>query len=211
MKSIGFILNPFVDNFMTRFTTTIGRDIYVPSREWCNDTEKYIEIVCHEVFHVRQEEREIEKYGKLLGKLSFKLKYLYPQINALPSLLALLSVLYLYDCSGFIYFVSFLVFLVFLIPKLLKARWRYDYEVEGYAGNVLFHYWYNNRSIEEFNYSGIIKNLKGSNYYWSNSGASDFHIKKDIMECANYIKDDSLNLMEENRYLFGIKQIIKEP
>lgn len=210
MKTIGFILSPFVNNFMSRFTTTIGRNIYVPSREWCSDRENYLKIICHEVFHISQEEKEIEKYGSFLGKISFRYKYLFPQINALPSVLACVSLLAIWFSNYYLLFLLLLVFLVYLVPKILKAKWRYQYEVEGYSGNVLFWYWYKQNPVERYNYEHIVRNLQGSNYYWTNSNASDLQIKEDILEYVNSIKDDDVNLLEENRYLFGIKQIIME-
>lgn len=114
MKILGKILF-FVPGFMTNFTTTIGKTIYVPNQNYLNDAID-MALIAHECRHIYDSDNDI----------FFKFKYLFPQI---------LSLLFFAFC-----FIS----LWFLIPAIiclspLPAYWRKNLEINGYS-TTLFVY-----------------------------------------------------------------------
>jgi hypothetical protein len=113
MKILGKILF-FNKRFMTNFTTTIGNTIYFPNKDFVerNGTTATT-ILAHELVHIRD-----RKKFKL-----YSLKYLFPQILAIFSILAIFK-LYFMFC------------LLFLAP--LPAPWRTFFERRGYAMNIFF-------------------------------------------------------------------------
>jgi hypothetical protein len=110
MRVIGFLLF-FNKDFMTKYITTIGNTIYFPSEEFVITKEQTsINILAHELVHVQQ--------AKHYSKIIFSILYLFPQCLVVLSLLAPISL-------------WFLFFLLFLLP--FPAPWRTKFELEGYT------------------------------------------------------------------------------
>lgn len=71
MGFLAVLLYPFNDQFMTRFTTTVGTTVYFPSRnELAKRWGNYARVLAHEWVHIWDSER---------GALRFKLGYMFPQ------------------------------------------------------------------------------------------------------------------------------------
>ena len=109
MKLIGFILF-FNKQFMTKYITTIGTNVYYPSRDRLNaDPIGSMLVLAHEYQHIRD-----SKNTKL-----YSLLYLLPQILAL-------LVIPMFFIIGW----WALLFLLFLAP--LPAYFRKNIELRGY-------------------------------------------------------------------------------
>lgn len=71
MKILGFVLF-FIPNFMNLFVTTIGKTIYLPSRDWLlKSEEELLPMIAHEYVHIRDR----DKFG-----IWFSIIYLFPII-----------------------------------------------------------------------------------------------------------------------------------
>lgn len=141
MKFLSFVMF-FNSDFKTKFITTIGNTIYYPSEEHIkNNEEGAINILCHELMHIKQSNED---------KL-FSLKYLFPQIFAALSLLA------------FIHY-AFLIFLVFLIP--FSAYFRTKYEFEAYTVSLYCKYKQNSNFDYKKTIDNLVSNFTTSSYYW---------------------------------------------
>jgi len=116
MKLLGKLLF-FNKAFMTDYITTIGSTIYFPSTEWVANHSRsgLIEIVAHELVHIRQAQN---------NQLKFSLLYLFPQILAILSVLCVL-------------WWPALLFLLCLLP--LPAYFRKQYEAEAYMVSLCVH------------------------------------------------------------------------
>lgn len=114
MKILSKILF-FNKDFLTKYTTTIGKTIYFPNRAYVEDSENddCLIILAHEFVHVRDGER--------LGLL-FSLIYLFPQI---------LTLLFLAVAPISIYG---LFLLLFLLP--LPEYGRMLLELRAYSSNI---------------------------------------------------------------------------
>lgn len=72
MKFLGFLMYPFNDGFMTKFTTTIGDTVYFPSvSHYVNNPGPRLQTLAHEYVHLRDARDH---------PWTFKLSYLFPQI-----------------------------------------------------------------------------------------------------------------------------------
>jgi hypothetical protein len=112
MRLIGL----FSKNFYREMTTVIGTTIYFPSK-YEYKTIFGLRTLAHEYVHMV--DRKNEK------KWTFELKYLFPQIMAVFSLLSLL-----FFVSS--WFLLFLVFLLCLVPKI-PAPARVRFEANAYT------------------------------------------------------------------------------
>jgi hypothetical protein len=148
MKVVGLILRPFNPSFNSRFTTTIGSTIWMPS-EVANSLseDQFLEVMAHEVQHILDHKEKT---------ILFEVGYLFPQILALLSLFAF---------CGFwsTAWLLCLLFLVFLAP--LPAYWRYKAELNGYRVSILFDKLFG-RPPEE-TYEWVAKQMTGPNYYFA--------------------------------------------
>ncbi len=112
MRFIGWILF-FNKAFMTDYITTIGRTIYFPTREDISGGHQW-DVLAHEGIHI---------YDQKISPIKFTLSYLFPQVLAALSLLAILAI-------WNTWFLLSLAFLVALLP--LPAPWRTTWERRGY-------------------------------------------------------------------------------
>jgi len=146
MKVIAAILF-FNKRFMTSYTTTIGRRIYF-CRRYSSDVEFFrgTRTLAHELVHV-------EDYNT--KPIRFTLSYLFPQILAVFSLVAV----------GAIWHFSLLWFLVFLVALLpFPAYWRMKAEVRGYTMTMAVDWWMGYRN--DINYESFFSTFTGAGYYF---------------------------------------------
>lgn len=152
MKFIGKILF-FNKTFMTNFVTVIGDKIYFPSKKnyqdrYTNYPKSLYATLAHEYVHIHDDSRS--KW--------FKYSYLFPQVLASFSLLALLAFI------SPLFLIS-LLFLIFAIP--FKSKGRTEAELRGYTMSLL---------IDRLNYNvdpganrrlpHIVNNFIGPAYYY---------------------------------------------
>jgi len=136
MKLIGKILF-FNKGFMTRYTTTIGKRVYFPSKKKFEENPgRYYHTLAHEYVHVMDYVRH---------PVIFIIGYMKPQLIAILSLLSFLA---------FInpYFLLFLLALLFLAP--IPSPYRTWAELRGYGMNCKVRLWHGETiSQERLNYS----------------------------------------------------------
>lgn len=111
--------------FMDWVTTTMGTDaIYMGDKKLeRKDWAAVMRTLRHEFIHQLQEEDE---------GIWFKLKYLSPQLWAVPALASLLAIWF----SD--WWLMSLVFAVFIAPW--PSPWRVRFEMEGYTQTLLMHH-----------------------------------------------------------------------
>lgn len=170
MQVVGFLVKPFNPTFNTRYTTTIGSTIWMPSAiASMLPEENFLEVVTHECQHILDDEQ---------NPVLFKVSYLFPQVLALLSLFAILAI-------WWPMWLLALLCLLFLTP--LPAYWRYKWELNGYRTSILFNRYYgrNSRRTETW----ITEQITGPNYYFA------WPFKAWVL---NELKDESF--LDEPRY-----------
>jgi len=146
MKVLGFLLF-FNKAFMTRYTTTIGYKVYLPSKEqYNNNPNAYLPIMTHEFVHAM----DYKKYSIL-----FKLSYLLPQILGVFALLSLFAIWF-----SKLWLLSLLA-LLFVAP--IPAYFRSYWELRGYTMSLAFPYWQTGYLAPVTNY---LNRFTDSGYYF---------------------------------------------
>lgn len=142
MKVLAVVLF-FVKGFMTRFTTTLGATVYLPSRAYVEkDRVRAARILRHEYIHL---------WDRQNSPFLFSLGYIFPQVFSLLALLA-------------IFFTNFwLLALVFLLPIPSPPRWRI--EMRGYATSLLEDMDASDGDVAETR-AWIMQCFTSSSYYW---------------------------------------------
>lgn len=161
MKVIGFIVKPFNPTFNTLYTTTIGSTIWMPTEvAKILSEEHFLEVVAHEVQHILDEKEQ---------GIWFKVGYLFPQVLAALSLLAVFGI---WSPS----WLWWLLCLLLMAP--LPAYWRYKAELNGYRTFIVFDKFHGRDSAET--YKQTIDQLSGPSYYFAWSFKS--WIEKDLKD-----------------------------
>ena len=184
MRCLGCIVSLYSPGFMSNMTTVIGNTIYLPTRDYLESNYvKCLKIVMHEFVHLCDRKRD---------KL-FSLRYLFPQILAIGSLLMFLSFFS-------IWFMLSGLFLLFLIPGI-PAPFRTQYELSGYAMNLYYSYRGTppNERIEQ-EALGISNLFTGSCYYWMAS---------DRKAVANMLVDRYEHFPESHPAFIEVKKWLK--
>jgi hypothetical protein len=180
MKTLSTILF-FNKGFNTNFITTIGETIYVPNSKI--NAYWLWQIICHEFIHLLNARK---------CKLWFGLKYIFPQILAVFSLLSFCGGLWLLN----------LLWLLTLAP--IPAYFRMKEEMDGYT-MTMFVEWYMNQNIGPILVGSIAKNFYGPNYYWMWPFRNN--IEKRLVIIAYRIMDGQF----DNIYPYSaVKKIINE-
>ena len=134
--------------FMKGYHTTIGYSVYVSQLVIINKLwESLYKTMRHEFIHMLQN----GKYGLL-----YNLSYLFPQILAVGSLLALLAIWF----SN--WWLMSLCALAFLAP--LPAPWRTKWEIEGYTQSMLVLF-EESGEIPQERIDNIIKHFTSMDYF----------------------------------------------
>lgn len=151
MRVLGIVLYLINKDFMTRYVTVIGNNIYFPSRKWLEARHAIaLEIIAHEYVHM------VDRSA--LRLLQFEVQYLFPQVLSILSLFALFAF-----CHPL--FLIFLVFIFALLP--FPARWRTQIEANGYAMSMFFE-----SRVATYSYCAkdhayrISEKFIDSSYYW---------------------------------------------
>jgi hypothetical protein len=133
----------FAPRFNTDTATTIGKTIWLPSREWARDDRRCWMVLAHELVHVTDAIR--------VSGVLFALSYLFPQCLALLAPLALIP-----GCGWFLACLAFLA----PIPSPTRAHW----ELRGYGISLACLYW---RKIPTVGPKYIIeRHFVGPTYYY---------------------------------------------
>lgn len=139
----------FNKGFLTKYTTTIGSTIYLPSRAAVEaDLDGYAAVLAHELVHVMD--------ARAQGSLVFGLSYLFPQCLSLLSLLALLSI------PGSIWWLTSLSALLCLAPWPSTGRAAAEYR--GYGMSLATSIWRGHR-VDHIP-QRMIEQFTGPSYYW---------------------------------------------
>jgi len=189
MKFLGALLF-FNKDFMTRYTTTIGYKVYLPSKEkYNNDPNAYLSIMVHEFVHAM----DYKKYNIL-----FKLTYLLPQLLVVAALLSLLAIWF-----SKLWLLSLLAVLL-LAP--LPAYFRSYWELRGYTMSAAFQHW-------ESRYEYMppvdlyLDRFTGSGYYfmWPFKGNMTKRLKKmyDKIYDNSILKDKTYSIVHDWTIYFG--------
>lgn len=136
MRCLGKLLffNPL---FMTRFTTTLGKTVYFPSRKGVQDNPTgAAQILAHELVHVQDQQDR--------GTLAYLFTYARPQIFAGLSLLSLLALLAIPYPAWWLCSLSSLISLCALAPW--PAKGRAELEFRGYAMTMACKHWLGRQS-----------------------------------------------------------------
>lgn len=150
----------FNKGYMTKFWTTVGFTTSYP------DNEKALKdwrTLYHEGYHAIQAQQQT--------RTLMALKYLFPQVLGIPSLvltIVLLPALTILSFFGVNLWDWWLLWvfppLVFLLPW--PAYWRTKMELEAYQVTLAIAYWHHGKHTAETTYVGIIRQFIWSNYYF---------------------------------------------
>jgi ABC-type multidrug transport system fused ATPase/permease subunit len=152
MRFLSHIVSLYSPGFMSHITTALGNTIYFPTKDFLESNYTgCLKIVAHEFVHLYERKRD--------KPVVFELRYLFPQVLVLFSLLSFLSFISLW-------FMIFIVFLVALVPGI-PAPFRAQYELAGYTMNLYYSYRGQplNKIISQ-EASEIAGIFTGSWYYW---------------------------------------------
>lgn len=147
MKILGFLTKPFCPTFMTNFATTIGNTVYLTDNMWTDDTKDMLILLAHELRHAADKKKN--------GAIPHMLGYLFPQILALLSLLAILAFWNLDWLWS-------LLFLIFLAP--IPSPTRTNIEKRGYCTSVFGYFWVWGTAEDALPWA--IKQFTGPSYYF---------------------------------------------
>jgi hypothetical protein len=132
----------FVPNFMTRYTTVWGGNIYLPDGWKKKGNIARTAVIAHEGIHLHDR--------RILGKYLFNFLYLCPQILALFALLALGGNLWWLLC------------LLFLLP--IPSVTRSLLEIRGYRMTMAILYWL--KGPGSINFAVVERAFTSSSYYY---------------------------------------------
>ena len=132
---------------MSDFTTTVGTTMYVPKNDFLYCQGDYIEVIAHELVHMRDSAK---------NPVWYFIKYFFPQLLALLSVFAVLAV-------WSPWFLFFLCFLLFLAP--IPSPGRKEIELEGYVMTLCIRYWTTMQLLEP-DFVGVVREFTGPAYYY---------------------------------------------
>jgi len=147
MKFLAIILF-FNRGFMTRYTTTIGKTVYMPGNRVTVGGTAIIPILAHEAHHIWDSTRP-------WVSLFYAIGYLMPQILTVFSLLALLAIWY----SN--WWLISLACLLFILP--IPAPIRMWVERRGYLMTLACRLWMWNNADKSL--SNVLSQFTGWGYY----------------------------------------------
>ncbi len=173
MKVLGALMF-FNKSFMTRYTTTIGYTIYVPSKEdYDANPDAYLDILTHEFVHMI----DFKKWNVL-----FSLSYLLPQLLAAFSVLSFLAI----NHSHYWLFSSLSLLFAAPIPAFFRSHW----EMRGYVMNAAYNYWKND-----------YKNLEPATTYLDRFTSSGYFFMWPFKKNMTARLQNMLNKVEDNSIL----------
>jgi hypothetical protein len=183
MKFLGKILF-FNKDFMTKYVTTSGKDVYFPSHErFLKDRGRYFKTLCHEYVHIQD---------YILHPVRFTLGYLFPQILSLFSLGAIFAIFNLW-------FLLFLLALLFLAP--LPAPWRARSELRGKGMNCKVQVW-SGETVSNYDLNKYVDAFTTSAYYFM------WPFKKRVVKKLRRYIDSDECLSDRNSAYADVHKII---
>jgi hypothetical protein len=150
MRFLNFFVQVFNPSFLTGYVTTVGRRIYWANKPAVFDQMKHARLLTHENVHAYDARR--------LTVVLFGFLYLIPQVFALCSLLALLSIWY---SKWWILSVGFL----FLFAPL-PAPFRAWFELRAMYYTFLFDYYVLGVQEDHWVEKTASTMFGGWDYYW---------------------------------------------
>lgn len=183
MKIISYLVYIFNRKFMTSYITTIYPKVYFPNQEKYNKLPTLnFKVLAHEFVHL---------FDAKDNSLLFSLKYLFPQILALPFIVG--AVLLAIFVSWSMFFISLIVGLIFLVPW--RAYWRSELEYRGYAMTLACEYWMNG-DISDWTINHCKEQFYGWAYYRMDGDTSRVNAK--INKIVEDIKSGKILEGKEN-------------
>lgn len=175
MKFLNLFVQLFNKNFMSRYTTTLGKTVYVVSeKDLLAHQDTYAEILAHELCHMVERQQE--------GGVWNTLRYAFPQILAAFSLLALLS-------AWSLWFLLALLFLLALAP--IPAPGRRDIELDGYTMSMSVHFWRAGDISDEL-FEHTAKQFTSSAYYymwpWRDSVVHELKMRAQLIRTGEILR-----------------------
>jgi len=156
-RLIGFVLRwviPFNRRYMTDYTSTFYPDVFFPSRAWLEeDYWGAFKILAHEYVHLFD--------GKEDGPQTFSLKYVMPQLFALP-FLAVFIVAW-WAGPWWLKWWALGSTVLNLLP--LPAVYRMRYELRGYAMGLFINH-VRHSSIKASTIAWMVDQFVKSGYYF---------------------------------------------
>lgn len=169
MKLISYILF-FNKRFMTNFTTTIGRTIYVSKAFEESENIAKIITLLHEFVHIQQNNEDV----------LHKVKYLFPQI--------LFILAFLFPFIGF----PSLFFILFILP--FPAYFRMKSEIEAYGLNL---YLFDKSGLYQMDHElqHCVQQFTSSNYFFM--WPFEDKVRKELLKSWHNIVDGKPTVRQE--------------
>ena len=164
LKPVFWFQGLITKGFWTRYTTTVGAHVYFPSRQFYEESkERTLVTLAHEFVHIHD--------GAELGKASFTLRYLFPQVT--------IGVFGLLGLLGLAWAPLYTLFVLFAALGPWPAPWRVKYEKRGYKMSILV----SAMMGQSLDTARIASQFTGRQYYWMS------HDKCGIM---NWVKEEAM-------------------
>ena len=122
MKILGFITKPFCPKFMTTYTTTVGKTIYLPTKFESFAKRYQIMIIMNEKKHIEQYKKYFPFYGLMYLFLPFPILFAYFRLK--------------FECEAYA---------INIDAKLIT----YDEVIESLSGPTYFWTWYSKEKIKK--------------------------------------------------------------
>jgi len=181
-RLLSIVMSFFNPDYATTYYTQMFGKLWVPSKEIADGIKNSTDLTIKNVALLYH---EIE--GHAQQKMSskwFNFKYLFPQgifimvlaVTLLLSPLLLTNLLGMWlggwaFCHVWFWLFSALgISAITMVPKLISARWRYNYELEAYKISLLVYFFYGERDAARRYVYSIADILSGSDYYWTAPG-----------------------------------------
>ena len=194
MAVLGFLAAPFNAEFMTRYTTTWGKQVFFPNQSFYQgNPAKSFRILAHELVHLLDGERHA----------TFKVSYVFPQWLVVLPLIAFAVLAWPHSWLVLLPFVSYVLacaaaklsrVLMWIVLGLLlagtgvlawwltgwwafvllgsvlflipwPAYWRTKWEIHGYGMNVVLA-WVLYQAFSDRYLDAIVKQFTGPGYYF---------------------------------------------
>jgi len=147
--------------------TSIGRTIWMPSKNWYTDNFWTFVVTAHEFQHALDWIR--------YGAIGFVVRYFFPQIMAIIPFVATIVTL----CFGLWWFALGLFCLTGLLISPWPSKTRTEIERRGYSMNLAVQFLVNG-TLTDLHCRHIGQTMKSSTYYWMHRGNIDELIEEMI-------------------------------
>lgn len=190
-KILGLLAKPFVPQYMTGFTTTLGKTVYYTSRSRLSRTpESAWNTLSHEFVHLFDGKKH---------PLRFPLSYVFPQVLGVFAFAALAAI------WTSLWALTALVFLIAAAPW--PSRGRTQAELRGYAMDIAISYWLEGE-LPEWKRDWIRGVFTGWSYYrMCPDGA---YIDRQIDEMLNNLSAFGVPVTEDAQPYHVVHDLLQE-